>query len=540
MKSVFKRLSLLSIPFMVASCGIDSPKESAVPQPVSSSIALSSSIASSSQTISSSQLDNYRAVLPEIRFTSDNPEEISFATTAKKDDIDRPTVAGKFSITNAGDNNTSDLVGTMKVRGNQTAGWSKKAFAIKFYSKQNLLGLNGGKKYKKWVLLADAKDTTLIRSAAGLFISKKICADDGQVWVADFTPVSVNLNDQYWGYYYLADQKEVKEGRVNLPEPASKYTGTDIGYCFEMDYYATEEPKKSDGGDPTFSLDYGNLFTRSSYNIENSLANFGPTTTYTMLSDITDGPKDTALNPSNSGQVAFMKNRLQALFNVLGEAVVNKRAKTINEQNEVIDTSMSIEDTIKANFDLDAWADGFIINAFDCPPDVGYSSFYMSFDNTAEGSKKLRFDCPWDFDSNFGNRRDFIVTANTNSGKDPYYMDRTSNMWLQYLGKLDFFMDVVKAKWNKLRNENAFEQMFHLMRTYFADYDGEIQQNHKRWPVNDAAENNTFDEIRDPYKYVRDYKAAETETISWCEKRVNYLEKKWAPEKNRPNVDTNA
>ena len=546
MKTTFKRLCMLAVPFMLASCGTGtSPIDSSIkPTPSSANPITTSSAdpASSSATISSSELDTYRAVLPELRFTSDVAEEISFATTARHDDLDRPSVSGKFTLTNCDESlQVTDLVGTMKVRGNQTARWSKKAFAIKLDKKANLLGLNGGKKFKKWILLADAKDTTLIRSATGLYISKRICADDNQVWVADFTPVSVYLNDQYWGYYYLADQKEVKEGRVNLAEPNNN-SGTDIGYCFEMDHYAEDEPKKADFGDPTFSIDYGNLFTRSSYNIENKLANFGPTTTFTMLSDITDGPSDAAINATNSAQVGFMKNRLQALWTVLGEAVVNNTAKTINENNEVVNSSESIQKVITDNFDLDAWADGFIINAFDCAPDVGYSSFYMSFDNTAEGAKKLRFDCPWDFDSNFGNRKDFIVTANTKSGNyDPYYMDRTSNMWLQYLGKLPFFMDIVKTKWNKLRAENAFEDMFAMMRKYFTDYDGEIQQNHKRWPVNDAATNyeGSFDEIRDPFKNVSDYKEAETETINWCAKRINYLDKKWTPEAGRPDINTN-
>ena len=434
----------------------------------------------------------------------------------------------------------------MKVRGNQTAGWSKKAFTIKLESKDNLLGLNKGKKFKKWVLLADAKDTTLIRSAAGLYISKAISKHDSKVWTADFTPVSVYLNNQYWGYYYLADQKEVKSNRIDLPAPDDNYTGVDIGYCFELDYYGKDEPKKADHGDPTFNLDYGNMFTRNSYNIESSLANFGPTTTYTMLSDITDGPADAAVNATNSNQVAFMQARLQALFTVLYQATQN-HAKTINENNQVVDFNGTVEEAIRANFDLATWTDGFIINAFTCPPDVGYSSFYMSFDNSTEGAKKLRFDCPWDFDSNFGNRRDFITTANSSSGGnqwggsgyDPYYMDRTSNMWLQYLGKLDFFMNDVKAKWNTVRQDESFEDMFHMMRTYWNTYDGEIQHNHEKWPVNDAAENNSFDEIREPYKYVRNYKEAEAETISWCEKRINYLENRWAPEAHRPGVNTN-
>ena len=501
-------------------------------------------------------------ILPEIRFTSDIESEIDFATTAKKDDIDRPEVSGKITITNCDEKYAmNDVAATMKVRGNQTANWSKKAFRIKLNKKANLMGLNNVNKYKKWVLFADAKDTALIRSALGLSISKAICSDVDNVWVSDFTPVSVYLNDKYWGYYYLAEQKEVKDGRVKLPEPSDGYQGTDIGYCFEMDYYATNEPKKADGGDPTFKISYGSMFTNSSYSIESVLPNYGPTATYTLLSDITDGPeqpsdaeiaagtkKGTPINDTNSNQVAFIKKKLQNLFTVLYEATKN-RAKTIDENNEVVESADTVQKVIEDNFDLATWVDGFILNAFDCAPDIGYSSFYMSFDNSASGNKKLRFDVPWDFDSNFGNRSGFIPNADTaSSGSsgyggwgggssttyDPYYMDRTSNMWLQLLGKLDFFMDLVKTRWNELREAQAFENLFQMMRTYFTNYDAEMHRNFYRWPTNDAS----F-EVRDPFKNPSQYKQAQEETINWCAKRVNYLEKRWGTG-NRPNVNTGA
>ena len=37
------------------------------------------------------------------------------------------------------------------------------------------------------------------------------------------------------------EQKEVKDGRIQLAEPEEGYTGVDIGYCFELDYYAKDE-----------------------------------------------------------------------------------------------------------------------------------------------------------------------------------------------------------------------------------------------------------------------------------------------------------
>ena len=284
----------------------------------------------------------------------------------------------------------------------------------------------------------------------------------------------------------------------------------------------------------------------------------GQVNTYTMLSDITDGPLNASGDPSehwqadytnvngqgqlsnnskktsNSNQLTFIRNRVEALYQVLYEAAINKTAKDINENNEVISSTKTVEQAVKQHFDLDAWVDGYIINAYTVAPDLGYSSFYMSFDNSPTGDKRLRYDVPWDFDSNFANRNNFYVNAEGDT-----YVENTYNTWLYLLSKLSFFLDMVKVKWNKIREEMLFENMFHMMREYFTDFDCEIKKNHKKWPQNDAAHQppNNFDEIREPYKDPAKYKQAEEETISWCSKRVNFLESKWGT--GRPSVNTN-
>lgn len=511
------------------------------------------------------QVDNTQAVLPEVRITYDpNDPNANFATAARSTDVTRPTVTGKVSITNAGDKNMAEAVATVKVRGNQTAGFDKKGLQIKLDKKANLLGLNGGKKFKKWVLLADAKDTTISRTALGLSLAKGVIAEDSKVWATDFTPVSVYLNNQYWGMYMLAEQKEVKDGRIKLDEPIVETTDpetgkkvetpimtTDIGYNFELDYYAKNEADKGAEGDPTFSINYGSYFDRNSYNIESPLANssLGLVSTYTMNSDINDSTAtgNQHTNDTNSNQVKFMKNRLQALFNVLGEASKNNVAKDINENNQVVSTTLSVRQTIEKNFDLNAWAEGFIINAVCLPPDVGYSSFYLSFDNTPDGDHKLRFDNPWDFDSNFGNRRGFIEkpdTANTSGNSwnqqtfDPYFMDRTANMWFNLLGKFDFFMnDYVKPKWKAAVQNKTFEGMLSMLDVYFKYYEGEYQRNFKKWTTTQASDNNVGSyfngdgvnsgELRKPFVNVSERKDAQKETINWVTKRVNYLDGRW-------------
>lgn len=479
-------------------------------------------------------------IIPKLTFTFDkNDPNANFATVATKSDLSRPEVMGKLSISNCDSAYVkNNLDCGLKVRGNQTAGWSKKGFRIKLTGKSNLLGLNEGQKFKKWVLLADAKDTCIIRTALGLYLSKITVKEGDNVWYSDFCPVSVYLNDQYWGFYYLAEQKEVKSGRVMLPENDSDsgYTGIDIGYCFELDHYAdaqqadeASEVKKGADGDPTFKISYKPQMIRG--NVQGSLA-AGGIDTYTMLSEISDGPSDVHTDHTNSNQVAFIRNKLQALYTVLYEAAVNKKAKEINDAGEVVNSSKTVKEVVEQYFDLKAWADGIIINGFCCPPDLGYSSFYMSYDNSPTGDKRLRFDVPWDFDSNFGNRNGFITNGDENT-----YVDRTHNMWIQLFSKIDFFMnDYVKARWNLIREEKGFEEFFVLMKTYFNDYDLEIQKNHKKWPQNDAAHQppNNFDEIRNPYKEPSKYKDAEAETLRWCATRVNYLEKQWG--NNRPNI----
>ena len=481
-------------------------------------------------------------ILPEVRFTFDkNDPDADFATKAKKDDVTRPEVMGKITITNCDSKyQIKDADAGMKVRGNQTAGWSKKGFRIKFSKKQSLFGMNEGQVYKKWVLLADAKDTCLVRTALGLYVSKVAVKESDNVWYSEFTPVTVYLNDQYWGFYYLCEQKEVKSGRVNLPEPVEKDTNgeevptmsTDIGYCFELDYYATDERKKGADADATFEVNYKPQMVTGS--VQGALPP-GGIKTYTILSDINDGPGNAATTDKNSAQTAFIKNKVEQLYTILYEAAVNKKAKEINESGEVVNSSKTVRQVMEQYFNLNSWAAGTIINAFTCPPDLGYSSFYMAYDNSPTGDKKLRFDVPWDFDSNFGNRNGFITNA------DQLYVDKTHNMWLQLLYKLDFFVnDYVKVRWNEIREAQGFEGMFHMMRAHFAANDAEIQRNHYKWPQNDAAHQppNNFDEIREPYKDPAKYKQAEEETISWCAKRVNYLEKQWG--RNRADINTNA
>ena len=122
---------------------------------------------------------------------------------------------------------------SIRGRGNSTWNLSKKPYKLKFLNKEKFLG-KGYAKAKKWTLLANAGDKTLIRnavtSALGEFTSLK------------FNPaykfVDMVLNGSYVGTYQISDQVDVRPHRVDIaeqPYPIADTTDITGGYLLEVD-----------------------------------------------------------------------------------------------------------------------------------------------------------------------------------------------------------------------------------------------------------------------------------------------------------------
>ena len=128
----------------------------------------------------------------------------------------------------------------VKVRGNYTSVYPKRPIRIKFEEKQAMCGVNGGAEFKNWVLLADYRDTSLLRNPLAFTLAKSLYSARPDLYSADFRPVEVYLNGEYQGVYLLTEQQEVKEHRVDLPE--REEDEVNIGYFFEYDgYYVLEK-----------------------------------------------------------------------------------------------------------------------------------------------------------------------------------------------------------------------------------------------------------------------------------------------------------
>ncbi len=118
-------------------------------------------------------------------------------------------------------------------RGNSTWNLSKKPYRIKFAEKEKFLG-KGYAKAKKWTLLANAADKTMIRNA--------ITSAMGEFAGLDFNPaykfVDLYINDTYYGTYQISDQVEVRAHRVNVTEqdyPLTDESNITGGYLLEVD-----------------------------------------------------------------------------------------------------------------------------------------------------------------------------------------------------------------------------------------------------------------------------------------------------------------
>lgn len=126
---------------------------------------------------------------------------------------------------------------SMKGRGNSTWGLPKKPYAIKLDKKAEVLGMP---KHKRWVLLANWADDTLMRNHIAFTIAR---STQGLAWTPRGEFVELILNGMHLGNYYLCEQIKVDENRVNIEEMES----TDIednritgGYLLELDTYYDE------------------------------------------------------------------------------------------------------------------------------------------------------------------------------------------------------------------------------------------------------------------------------------------------------------
>lgn len=127
----------------------------------------------------------------------------------------------------------------LRGRGNVSWGWDKKAFNIKFTKQQKVLGM---KKHKRWIMLANYADITMLRNDVAYRISDMTSLK----WAPKGQHVELVYNGKYSGTYYLCEQVRVDKDRVaitELPKNAdgstlNNVTPDKVGYLVEFDFHA--------------------------------------------------------------------------------------------------------------------------------------------------------------------------------------------------------------------------------------------------------------------------------------------------------------
>lgn len=118
-------------------------------------------------------------------------------------------------------------------RGNSTWGYEKKPYAIKFTEKQEVMGMP---KHKRWVLLANYMDRTLLRNRVAYYLAQQTSL----AWTPHCEYVELFLNGVHLGQYLLCEQVRVDNDRIAITEMTPEdNSGNAItgGYLLELDFH---------------------------------------------------------------------------------------------------------------------------------------------------------------------------------------------------------------------------------------------------------------------------------------------------------------
>lgn len=134
----------------------------------------------------------------------------------------------------------------VRLRGNTSQAYPKKPFAVKFVAKQSVLGMPS---HKRWVLLANWLDHSMIRNAVAFDVAHAIekawktgTIAQGIPWNVHGQNVELIVDGHHVGNYYLCEQIKIGGKRLNIQDAyedvlASGVTPTfeNCGYLMELD-----------------------------------------------------------------------------------------------------------------------------------------------------------------------------------------------------------------------------------------------------------------------------------------------------------------
>lgn len=292
-----------------------------------------------------------------------------------------------------------DYEGTSGIRGrgNSTWGYPKKPYALKLDSKAEILGMP---KHKRWVLLANWLDRTLLRNHVAFKIST--------LTDLAYTPrgqfVEVYLNGNHNGCYLLCEHIKVDKNRVNVDELEDDMT--DSGYIMELDSY----------------FDEVNKFRSAYYDLPY------------MFKD----PDEV-----NEAQFAFIENYV----NNMEESLIDDARFATREYADYID--------------IDSFIDFWFVQELTGNPETKHPKSTYMHKNTGG---KLTMGPVWDFDWETFTPKNQFRTADKiyyeRLFQDPVFKARAKERWERLLPSFREIPQFIQEEADRIRNS---ESMNHIM-----------------------------------------------------------------------------
>lgn len=377
---------------------------------------------------------------------------------------------------------------SIKGRGNYT--WynrDKRPFNITIYKpeskknkrfdKKDSVEFIDGVEAKKWSLLANYADSSLLKNKVGYDLAKDLGVG------LDSTFVDLWMNGQYLGNYLMT--------------PKSDYNAPDYGYMLELDNH----------------IDNNGIISERDYQF--SMRDVG-------------GDTKTLISIKDSGDKVIGRDEK-------GESI--KQAITNQEIEDYMKHAWdAIAELAKSNkqgsteylkyIDLDSWAKVYLLNEVYKDFDVVSGSILMHRDGTSDDDKLIAGPV-WDLDNALGKNQgnsELNVNNDMKYGAEGWYINAISitPFFLQYLGKSPVFMQRVYEMYNEYAS--CFEALQDDVVAQKTLIDKSAAMNFQRWNVNQQKYNNGYVGIKDYYKIIGStYYAVTDEWEDYVNNLSNYL-----------------
>lgn len=334
----------------------------------------------------------------------------------------------------------TDYTCGLRLRGNSTQAMPKKPYAFKLDKKAEILGMP---KHKRWVLLANWLDRTMLRNNMAFYIAHQT----GR-WAPHGQNVEVVLNGVHVGNYYLCEQIKIDEERVNIADYGWEDLVEEVGTPTEQDV--------ADKIGFLLECDQGTDDTEIYFRITT------PVPFYVYIKD----PGDAATSTGNGVGANLSYNYIKNYFNSVGTAIRNRNWSTV-----------------ASLIDYQSFADHWMFTELTENQESKHpKSFYMHKD----AGGKLCAGPGWDYDwgtfipaSYIGDSRYGEVSSTAGKIQNKYTMRYT--MWYQYLFNDPAFVEVVKARWAE--NYPKFQTSLTYLDQQAAVVKASDEYNHAMWPI---------------------------------------------------------